>query len=144
MSEPIRKTFAEHLVTQDPPASDEKYREHRMQLEKALTDSSRREYRVRMTVLVLWSLCWVSIRTLPASLTCGHVKIPHWHQFLHYVLLIVTIVETVSYFVRFLPARLRAGSVLNRNILLDLDRRITELASRIDRTTGENRPGPTQ
>ena len=143
MSEPIRKTFAEHLVTQDAPVSDEKYREHRMQLEKALTDSSRREYGVRMTVLVLWSLCWISMYAT-GLFNFGHVKIPHWHQFLHYVLLIVTIVETVSYFVRFLPARLRAGSVLNRNILLDLDRRITELASRIDRTTGENRPGPTQ
>jgi hypothetical protein len=57
--------------------------------------------------------------------------------------LIVTVVETVSYFVRFLPARLRAGSALNRNILLDLDRRITDLAGRIERTTSEDRSGQT-
>ena len=37
----------------------EKYREHRLQLEKALTDASRREYRVRMIVLVLWLLCLI-------------------------------------------------------------------------------------
>lgn len=61
-----------------------------------------------------------------------------------YILLIVTIVETVSYFVRFLPARLRAGSALNRNILLDLDRRITELSGRIDQATKEKPPEQTQ
>lgn len=153
MSEPMRKTFADHLVAQDAPVSDEKYREHRMQLEQALTDSSRREYRVRITVVVLWSLCWIIMFATVNLANGGHALalasgrhrvLPNAYQSLHYVLLIVTIVETVSYFVRFLPARLRAGSALNRTILLDLDRRITELASRIDRTTGENRPGQTQ
>jgi len=151
MSEPTHKTFAEHLVAQDPPVSDEKYKEHRLQLEKALTDASRREFRVRMTVLVLWLLCWTDLATFgPAN--GGHVlanggplangwalRLLSWHSFL----LIVTVVETVSYFVRFLPARLRAGSALNRNILLDLDRRITDLAGRIERTTSEDRSGQT-
>jgi hypothetical protein len=150
MSEPTRKTFAEHLVAQDPPVSEEKYREHRMQLEKALTDSSRRESRVRMTVLVLWLLCWIDMVTFGPAIG-GHafanggppangwaLRLLSWHFFL----LIVTVVETVSYFVRFLPARLRAGSALNRNILLDLDRRITDLAGRIDRR--EDRPEQTQ
>ena len=152
MSEPTRKTFAEHLVAQDPPPSEEKYREHRMQLETALTDASRREFRVRMTVLILW-LLYLIIPMIAVGLANGrHVvgfangvpgNIFIWYPLLMYVLLIVTIVETVSYFVRFLPARLRAGGALNRNILLDLDRRITDLTSRIDQTTKENRPEQT-
>jgi hypothetical protein len=151
MSEPTRKTFAEHLIAQDPPLSDEKYKEHRMQLEKALTDASGRESRVRMTVLVLWLLCLI-IPMVVAGIVNGRVavganvgppRIFYAYPLLMYVLLIVTLVETVSYFVRFLPARLRAGSALNRNILLDLDRRITDLAGRIDRTTGEDRPEQT-
>src|ERR1700684_1787447 len=135
MSEPTRGTFAEHLVAQDPPVSEEKYREHRRQLEQALSDSARREFRVRMTVLVLWTLCWISLFATSGLGVGWHTQLPRWHQLLQYLLLIVTLVETVSYFVRFLPARLRAGSALNRNILLDLDRRITDLAGRIDRTT---------
>ncbi|MGO9462716.1 MAG: hypothetical protein ACLQVF_00940 [Isosphaeraceae bacterium] len=103
--------------------------------------------------MVLWSLCWINmfatVGLFNMFATDGlagewRVRIPRWYQLEHYVLLIVTIVETVSYFVRFLPARLRAGSALNRTILLDLDRRITDLASRIDGTTSDNRPGPTQ
>jgi hypothetical protein len=144
MSEPTPKTFAEHLVAQDPPISEEKYREHRMQLEKALSDSARREFRVRMTVLVLWTLCWISLSATSGVGIGWHAQLPRWHHVLQYLLLIVTLVETVSYFVRFLPARLRAGSALNRNILLDLDRRITDLTNRIDRTTSENRPEQTQ
>jgi len=143
MSEPTHKTFAEHLVAQDPPLSEKQYREHRMQLEKALTDASRRESRVRMTVLILWLLCCI-IPTVAVGLANGVPgKVCHWYPLLMYVLLIVTIVETVSYFVRFLPTRLRAGSALNRNILLDLDRRISDLTSRIDQTTKEDRPGQT-
>ncbi len=67
----------------------------------------------------------------------GHANILMWYSFSMYVLWIVTIVETVSYFVRFLPGRLRAGSALNRTILLDLDRRITDLSSRIDQAAKE-------
>ncbi len=140
MSEPTPKTFADHLVAQDPPISEAKYREHRMQLEKALTDASRREYRVRITVLVLWLLCWLDMFAVSAAANAYHVQIPRFYQLVHYLLLIVTLVETVSYFVRFLPARLRAGSALNRRILLDLDRRITDLTGRIDRATKENPP----
>ncbi len=147
MSEPTRKTFAEHLVAQDPPLSEEKYREHHMQLERALTDASRREFRVRITVLVLWLLCCIIPTVFPAVATGfangGHAKFFTVYPLPMYVLLIVTIVETVSYFVRFLPARLRAGSALNRNILLDLDRRITDLTNRIDQATKENRPEQT-
>jgi hypothetical protein len=147
MSEPTRKTFAEHLVVQDPPPSEEKYREHRMQLEKALTDASRRESRVRMTVLVLWLLCLIIPFIVPVLIprgaggvvNGGHAGILIGYPIVMYVLLIVTLVETVSYLVRFLPARLRAGSTLNRDILHDLDRRITDLSSRIDQTTKENR-----
>lgn len=148
MSEPTPKTFAEHLVAQDPPISEEKYREHRMQLEKALSDASRRESRVRITVLVLWSLCLIIPFFVPlfiprgagGGVNGGHVGILMGYPIVMYVLLIVTLVETVSYFIRFLPARLRAGSALNRNILHDLDRRITDLTNRIDQTTKENRP----
>jgi hypothetical protein len=144
MSEPTPKTFADHLLAQDPPISEEKYREHRMQLEKALSDASRREFRVRMTVLVLWSLCVIIPFFVPlfamgfgqgGKLTIFRAYLP-----LFSVLVIVAIVETVSYFVRFLPARLQAGSALNRDILHDLDRRITDLSSRIDQATKENRP----
>jgi hypothetical protein len=144
MSEPTRKTFAEHLVAQDAPLSEEKYREHRMQLEKALTDASRRESRVRMTVLILWLLCLIIPMVAVVLANGGHVKIFNGYPLLMYLLLIVTIVETVSYFVRFLPARLRAGSALSRNIFLDLDRRITDLTNRIDQTTEEDRSGQTQ
>jgi hypothetical protein len=140
MSEPTPKTFAEHLVAQDPPLSEEQYREHRMRLEKALSDASRRESRVRMTVLVLWLLCVIIPFVAFAIANGGHVKIFPAYPLLMYVLLIVTLVETVSYFVRFLPARLQAGSALNRDILHDLDRRITDLSSRIDQATKENRP----
>jgi sterol desaturase/sphingolipid hydroxylase (fatty acid hydroxylase superfamily) len=143
MPEPTRKTFAEHLVAQDPPLSEEKFREHRMQLEKALTDASRRESRVRMTVLILWLLCLIIPMAAVGLANGWRVQVLPWYPLLQYLLLIVTIVETVSYFVRFLPARLRAGSALNRNILLDLDRRITDLTNRIDQTTKENRPGET-
>jgi hypothetical protein len=145
MSEPTRKTFAEHLVAQDPPLSEEQHREHRMRLEKALTDASRREFRVRMTVLVLWLLCCIIPTVFPAVAVGlangGQVRFFTVYPLLMYVLLIVTIVETVSYFVRFLPARQRAGSALNRDILHDLDRRITDLSSRIDQK--ENRPEQT-
>jgi hypothetical protein len=141
MSEPTRKTFADQLVAQDPPLTEEQYREHRMQLEKALNDASRRESRVRITVLVLWLLC-VIIPYLVAGL--WKVALPlrflPAYPLLMCLLLIVTIVETVSYFVRFLPARLRAGSALNRSILLDLDRKISDLTSRVDQATKENPP----
>jgi len=151
MSEPTPKTFAEHLLAQDPPVSEEKYREHRMQLEKALNDASRRESRVRITVLVLWSLCLIIPFFVPLFIprgaggvvNGGHAGFLMGYPIVMYVLLIVTLVETVSYFIRFLPARLRAGSALNRNILHDLDRRITDLSSRIDQTTKENRPEQT-
>jgi hypothetical protein len=151
MAEPTRKTFAEQLIAQDQPVSEEKYREHRAQLEKALTDSSRREFRVRMTVLVLWTLCLVLPIVLPGIIGGSATILGNGrssallgaYRFPLYILLIVTIVETVSYFVRFLPARMRAGSALNRAILHDLDRRITDLAGRIEATTKENRSEPT-
>ena len=115
-----------------------------MQLEKALTNASRREFRVRMTVLVLWSLYLILVMVVPALAIGfakgGQIKFLHAYPLVMYLLLIVTLVETVSYFVRFLPARLRAGSALNRNILLDLDRRFTELSNRIDQAAKENRP----
>ena len=112
-----------------------------MQLEKALTDASRREFRVRITVLVLWLLCLIIPFFVPLFIPRGRWRRRErrargfliGYPIVMYVLLIVTIVETVSYFIRFLPARLRAGSTLNRDILHDLDRRITDLASRIDR-----------
>ena len=136
MSEPTRKTFAEELVAQDPPLSEEQRREHRGQLEKALTDASRREFRVRMIILVLWLLCVIVpiIDRMPAVglANGGRVRFLRAYPPEVCVLLIVTIVETVSYFVRFLPARLRAGSALNRDILQNLDCRITVLSDRID------------
>jgi uncharacterized RDD family membrane protein YckC len=143
MPEPPPKTFAEHLLAQDPPLSEEQHGEHRRQLEEALADASRREFRVRITVLVLWLLCLVYPMVLTVVFAGRGVglangwrgRILNAYPLEMYVLLIVTIVETVSYFIRFLPARLRAGSALNRSILLDLDRRITDLAGRIDRTT---------
>jgi len=144
MAKPTHKTFAEHLVAQDPPLTEQQYREHRMQLEKALTNASRREFRVRMTVLVLWSLYLILVMVVPALAIGfakgGQNKFLSAYPLVMYLLLIVTLVETVSYFVRFLPARLRAGSALNRNTLLDLDRRFTELSNRIDQATKENRP----
>jgi len=140
MSEPTPKTFAEQLVVQDPPLSEKQHREHRMQLEKALKDASRREFRVRVTVLVLWSLCVFIPMAAFALAKGGHMQIVMGYPPLMCLLWIVAIVETVSYFVRFLPARLRTGSALNRDILHDLDRRITDLSSRIDQATKENRP----
>jgi hypothetical protein len=152
MSEPTRKTFAEQLVAQDPPVSEQHYKEHRQQLEKALTVASRRESRVRITVLVLWLICCIIPTVTSGLANAGHivgfangpVRIFAAFPFLMYILLIVTIVETVSYFIRFLPARLRAGSALNRSILLDLDRRITELSGRIGEKTKEKPPESTQ
>lgn len=147
MSEPTPKSFADQLMAQDPPISEEKYREHRMQLEKALSDASRREARVRVTVLVLWLLCVILPLFVP-GIANGIAKGWPAGFFMGYssfmcLLLIVTVVETVSYFIRFLPARLRAGSALNRDILHDLDRRISDLSKRIDQSTKENRPEQT-
>jgi len=140
MSEPARKTLAESLVAQDTPVAREKYAEYRSQLEKAMVDSSRREFRVRVTVMALWLLSFLSMM---AAVWIGPVwwrkGPPEWYGVAHGVLVIVTLVETVSYFVRFLPARLRAARAFDRNLLLDLDRRLSELADRIE-GAGHERP----
>lgn len=127
---PSELSFAQRLIAQDNPVTTQEYQEYRMKLETALSEAIRREVRVRWTVVGLWLASFLSM-VLAASLGNRHL-LPGWYGLFHGVLLIVTWVETASYLVRFLPARFRANSALQTQILRDLERQVGEIMRRLE------------
>lgn len=124
-------TLATRLLVQDSPASEKKYQEYRMQLEQDLLKAVRRERRTRYTVIAFWIVGLLSMFGA-GLLSRGIGRIPEWYGAMHFVIVILVWVETISYFIRFLPARLRAGSALQTELLRDLDRRVRELSQRVE------------
>jgi hypothetical protein len=131
MPDPRYSKLAAHLLEQDSPASEKKYQEYRMQLEQELSKAIRRERRTRYTVIAFWAAGLLSM--FGAGLFSRFTgNVPEWYGLMHFVVVILVWVETISYLVRFLPARLRAGSALQSELLRDLDRRVRELSQLVE------------
>ncbi|MGE3315469.1 MAG: hypothetical protein AB7O26_10165 [Planctomycetaceae bacterium] len=131
MSDLHNSPLAAQLLEQDSPASEKKYQEYRMQLEQELSKAVRRERRTRFTVIAFWVAGLLSM--FGAGIMSRAIgRVPEWYGAIHFVIVILVWVETISYLIRFLPARLRAGSALQTELLRDLDRRVRELSHRVE------------